>query len=340
MAAKPKSSFEEDFRSHMAHNSLMLFLKAQTEIFINLDPKNYNEAYIRERPYLHLINTLTTGREDSPKPAFSTGKFYGLDKTTFKKNQVEHPQSYFFLGKDIDLEKATKQQKKNGYFFAFPEDLLKSWEKISLVNKNETPHSLPVRKDHAGKRFGSWKDLEQYWHPTTSLIIYDPYLLNEKASLCTNLIPMLDALISPLEACVEVLVIGADLRGRDVKRVWFNNAAEVFEELKANWKKMPAQCSLGILINDSGELKEHDRAIITPYLQIRSGDSFIYFDGTGKYLTKGTTISFHALHDPTERNTANASLKMYKEIRDRLRKQPSNRNVAGHVDNLMLDKML
>ncbi len=186
----------------------MLFLKAQTEIFINLDPKNYNEAYIRERPYLHLINTLTTGREDSPKPAFSTGKFYGLDKTTFKKNQVEHPQSYFFLGKDIDLEKATKQQKKNGYFFAFPEDLLKSWEKISLVNKNETPHSLPVRKDHAGKRFGSWKDLEQYWHPTTSLIIYDPYLLNEKASLCTNLIPMLDALISPLEACVEVLVIG------------------------------------------------------------------------------------------------------------------------------------
>jgi hypothetical protein len=68
---------------------------------------------------------------------------------------------------------------------------------------------------------------------------------------------------------------------------------------------------------------EHDRYIISDYLNIKSGDSFIFFSSTGKKKTASSTVDYYSLANREYRRTKNVLLAKIKGMaKESLEKYP------------------
>ena len=59
---------------------------------------------------------------------------------------------------------------------------------------------------------------------------------------------------------------------------------------------------------------DHDRNIITDYMRIKSGDTFIYFDSNNRKITDGNDIDIYSLARRTYRNSAASLVSKFKQI--------------------------
>ena len=278
-------------------SSFFTFLKKMTDLII------YNKDAL-DANYMIFFNELTTGRGDT--------RINVIEKKISAQEEVikeKYPFSFYCISEE-DQQKRDWYVRENGYLIGFYDDYLKKWESFKLLFKKIV---LPVRKNIAdkGNVFYSWSLLSNYLSPFTDVVIVDSYLFSRKYPfsrkelVSSNLEKILLELDNATPVKYNLTIYSYEGYGvQKLDRLGKNEIYDIVLEIK---QRLKLKCSLE-LVFVPGKYKEHDRVIQTNYLNIRSGDSFNYFDSQGKVITKGTDIVFGSMADPDIRNAANIAL--------------------------------
>lgn len=270
-----------------------------------------------------MLTQLSTGRGDT-KIQYSD-KPFSCHKNKIKCNE---PLSIYCLEEASEVNK-NKYRNKNGYLFAFKDDLLSTWEQLSLLPL-KLKYSVRKSNEYKQQSFLSWSKLSDYITPFTDVVLVDNYILNDPSLIPSNLEKIMLELdkATPVKYRFSIFTFEG---GRDKLdgQAAFNNLMEIKQRLQL-------KCDLELIIA-SRAVKEHDRGIFTNYLTIRSGDSFNYFDSNGNIITHGTDITFGSMANIDERDVAMATLAEVATKIDEI-KERNKDLVFGSCKNLLLSK--
>jgi hypothetical protein len=258
------------------------FLSKYTELSILNLPEDPDDRIMSL-----IIETLNKGNFNKEK----SKKFNKPHKYKFPKETDIH--SVYFLNEPNEIEQ-NNYRKNNGLLFGFNQNYLDVFKHLILFDKIR---KLAVNKDkikgvYEDIFFKNWEKLNDYFTPLTDMVIIDRYIFSKfnynfndfNKSMDLNLIPMLNvfATKNPIKFNLLIYTYSEDK----------NINKKVYDYLKIKLNENNVNCNLSIIF--SNEKKDHDRAIITNYLWIESGDTFNYFK-EGGFNTKGTKLEFHPL---------------------------------------------
>jgi len=294
-------------------NSFWSFLKSKTNLTL------YEIQELSDFDEIMLAQ-LSTGRGDTiikyEERPFSAYKY---------KVKCDEPLTFFCIKEESEIIRK-KYRKKNGYIFAFREDLMETWDKLSLLSL-KCIH--PIRKNvQVDDGFMSWSKLGDYLTPFTDAVFIDNYIFNDPSLIPSNLEQILVELdrATPVKYNLTILTFhGAD------NKVNGQQSYDVLKEIK---QRNSLKCNIELVLAPR-MLKEHDRQIITNYIRVKSGDSFNYFNSRGEIVTRGTEISFGSLVNEVERDVAMCTLGYVAEKIDEIKERHSN-SVFGECNNMLL----
>jgi len=291
-------------------NTFWKFLKQDSDVVLT----NY-----KNQPNIFL-NNLTTGRKGSKIRIENS--FKKPHKCKFPKNQ--NIQTVFFLNEESNLEKE-KYRKNNNFIFGFVDDYREQWQKLSLYDKHKV---LPVR-ENANIRFSSWDQLSEFILPFSDMIIIDNYMFDESV-WAHNLFKIIEEFAK--RSCMKFNLLLISFVNSKNLNAW----AGINDKISNQLTDLGIECNLSIVLTNES-IKEHDRGIFTNYLRIKSGDSFVYFDKNGKFLTKGTDIDFHSLSIRDNFNASSAALSNISTIIRKLKKHHDcDKRLFGDLKNGLL----
>lgn len=292
-------------------NSFWKYLKQGTDLVIT----NFNDEQNI------FLNQLTTGRKETK--INTEFRFKKPHKCKFPKEQ--NIRTVFFLNEPLENDRI-KYRINNGFLFGFQEDYHDAWKSLYFFGKYKV---LPVRKS-AKINFKSWAQLSDYILPFTDMIVVDNYMFDE--SLWDhNLFRIIKEFSKKTNVKFNLLLVSF------AKRDQLSSYKDIHQVIKKKLLENQVQCNLSIILAREF-FKEHDRGIFTNYLRIKSGDSFVYFDKNGDFITKGTDIDFHSLAEPDKFNAAKAALFHIAEIVEKLKTHPEkDKRLFGDLKNNLPD---
>ena len=270
---EPKGVLYTDKTKRELWNSLWSALESGVDLTLLNVPEDINDTTSR---YLSILT------QNRGKSNLSLTKDF-QPPYKFKFNLKEHFQSIFILDESSEIIQ-NKYLRNNDIFISFKSRYLKDFESFLFIDQ---PKKRAIRKKTGN--FHSWEELKRYVLKATDIIIADNYILSDYLIWSPNLIKIIS------ELC-------ANRNNMNVTIVTFNNPRSPFdlekmhEQLIEELKMNNLRESINIVLLNK-ELKEHDRAIFTNYVRIRSGDSFNLFSSSGEIITKGTELNFETLID-------------------------------------------
>jgi len=167
----------------------------------------------------------------------------------------------------------------------------------------------------AKNKFSDWNQINPFVYPFTYLILVDRYMFK------SNNLPLFDFNIGKIlrefylgKTGMSKLIFVYQVDPFADKSSKYYDEGPDFSELKKRIKttiksvskycKMPEIFFFGI---PNGKiLDEHDRHIFSNYVRIKSGDSLIYFDSTGKIISKSSEVDFFSLAYRNYRENSNS----------------------------------
>lgn len=147
----------------------------------------------------------------------------------------------------------------------------------------------------------SWKDIRNYTSPTSDILIIDNFLAHHEELIEYNLIELLKILCShsTQQKISIVIVMERDTSRKDE---YYSRLVNDIEKKIGN--VVSSTPYVTIVAAPPRQLCKHDRSIITNYKMFVSGDSFNYFDSSGKKITYGDFLSVYSLIDETTKSKA------------------------------------
>jgi len=297
-------------------NSFWEFIKSKT----NLSLYQIDELSNIEKL---MLTQLSSGRGNttlstSDKPFSSHNN----------KVKCSNPLSIFCIEENNEANRKNYRT-KNGYIFAFKDDLLTEWEKVSLL---PLKLRLSVRKGVAKNQntFISWTQLSNYLTPITDVVIVDNYILSDQSLIPSNIEKIMEELnkATPVKFRLTIFTFEGDKHKLDGQETY-----RILSEIKV---RLNLKCEIELIISNRLN-KEHDRCIFTNYLTIRSGDSFNYFSSDGTIITHGTDITFGSMANIDERNTSMLTLAEISKKVDRIKDGKAGQ-FFGSCENQLLIK--
>ncbi|WP_163710201.1 hypothetical protein [Mangrovibacterium lignilyticum] len=281
--SQPKPVPLGELEDNHCWNSFYEFIKTHSNIVV------YGHEQFSSLQTIFLTS-LTTGRGDS-KISFDN-KPWSCYKNEVKCND---PLSFYCL-EEKDEASQLKYRKKNGFLFAFENDLFNVWKQFSVLKpitkKNVRKHK--IGQGNTEMDFGNWSQIADYLTPFTDAVLIDNYILNDPSLVPSNLEKIMIELDRATPVKYNLTVYSFESDRPNISR---EKAFEIVKEIKT---RNQLKCELELVISNR-ELKEHDRGIFTNYLRIRSGDSFNYFNSKGEVISHGTDISFNSMANKNER---------------------------------------
>lgn len=158
-------------------------------------------------------------------------------------------------------------------------------EELNLINKlffHQDDYLFEKKWRINGEGFRNWDDIKDFSLPLTDIIIVDNYILSNKEIFNTNLLSYLSVLMNNSQAKVNIVVFAHPEQIDD-------DETEILKQIKSCVKNATGKKGTATIIKTR---KEHDRTILTNYNRIYSGDSFNFWDGAGRKITKGKEITY------------------------------------------------
>jgi len=302
--SKPSDIFEGGtIEEHNYWNSLAHFLKSGSNVeIINFDCSNLI--------VLPLLNNLTSGRDKTT--IIINDRNIKTYKNTFNTKNIF---TICFLV-EKDEKEISRYRKNNPFVIAFNQEYKSIWKKVSRVNQKKT---LPVR-ENAIVGIQKMSDFETIFVKASDVIIFDNYILDLNL-IESNLISLLEIVNQYSKEYLNVLIISNQYTAKP-------SLKECYDVLlhKIKTKKIPLNLCVAFTIS---KLKEHDRHIITNDFRIKSGDSFNFFDSTGKIITKGTELDIYPL---IEKENLENTLLLIKKAKKIMEETPKE-NIFGNCKN-------
>lgn len=284
MLARPDSLLLEDVEAHDRWSSLFKFLKGGTNLQLSVEELDINS------PIISLINVLTTGRNGTK---FNQSKFKKPHKDKLLKGV--DVQTLFFL--NTSREQAKKLNKKNGLAFSSIDSYFDDWNNLNFDCK---PSVYPVTKENG--LFQSWNKIGDYVFAITDIVIIDAYIFSDSSLLESNLYKIIESLGNNVPNKINLTIVSYSDDRNPI------DITAKYNELKVFFEQNGLAINLSIVLTKQSN-KQHDRAILTNYFMISSGDSFNYFNSKGDVITKGTDIRFDTYCNPLSMNIADVKLK-------------------------------
>lgn len=159
--------------------------------------------------------------------------------------------------------------------------------------------------------FSSWEDLRPFSMPLTDIVLIDNYILSSKEIIECNIKHYIQVILTKSYSKVNfVLFVHPDRIDGDVE--------EYRKDLKALVKAETGKAGNVSVIQTR---KEHDRTIITNYKRVYTGDTFNFWDNSGRKITKGREIEYSSFLRTENDNLKKALLK---DLQDIINKNPEN----------------
>lgn len=159
--------------------------------------------------------------------------------------------------------------------------------------------------------FSCWEDLRAFSMPLTDIVFIDNYILYSKEVVDCNIKDYLRVMLDKSFSKVNlVLFVHPDRIDGDIE--------EYRKDLKILIKTETGKNSNVSIIQTR---KEHDRTIITNYKRVYTGDTFNFWDNSGRKITKGREIEYSSFL-----RTENDNLKkeLLDDLQDIINKNPEN----------------
>ncbi len=275
-----------------------------------------------EEKYPHFITALTSGRGNA-KISFFENALNTHNGRLPKKTGVHET---FFI-EEKDKFKRKNYIDNNGHFFAFLDNFLERFEKLSLLLNEKNLH---IRKNSTTNEFRSWENLGDWLLPFTDTIIIDSYLFADKSLISSNLERMLEVLNKATSVNKNVLIISYE---GSKKEIIADDVYRTCQQIKSD-KNL--NINIGIILTNRID-KEHDRNIFFNYLRIKSGDSFNYFNSKGEVITKGTDLDFYPYSNPKNFNIAQSILSEVSKMINSQDLTFREENFRGNMKNGLLN---
>lgn len=315
MLDRPNTLAFEDIESHEQWNDFYRFIKSGTNLELAIDNINLNS------PIISLINNLTTGRNGT--------SFKQVKLKRFHKDKLPNGfniQTLFFLNNS--KEQADKLKKKNGLAFSSIGSYSEDW-RILNFNCKSSVFSIFKERDN----FKTWEKIEEYVYAITDMVIIDAYIFSDSSLLKSNLYRIIDVIGKNVPNKINLTIVSYSDYRTPI------NIEEKYEDLREFINKNKLAINLSIVLTKQSN-KQHDRAILTNYFMISSGDSFNYYNSRGDVITKGTDIRFDSYCNPNIFQTSEVKLNSVKKVIKRLELDPDvDKRIIGNIKSNALLKM-
>ena len=292
------------------------FLMKDSDVIVNTPKDDLSPALFERHPILRRLHDRPVGSRLS----FDPEAFSGLEKRVFHEGDT-NPWKLFLL--NGTATPPAQLSAAYGALFLSASEALQTWARVrhqpslNVSSRGNPPHF-------------SWRDLERFAMPLTSLLVCDPFLLarSEPRKLQENVVPLIINLLprGQNKLPVKIMLMTEKFDGRwsleDVRRKLEGFIREQRHELKF---------SISIVIA-KGLKDYHDRHVFMNYGFIKSGHSFDYF-AKGK-LERSTTIDFKSAIDTDELQTIIDKLRELARMVESSSKIPSW--IAGSKENALL----
>lgn len=161
----------------------------------------------------------------------------------------------------------------------------------------------------------SWDEIRKYASNCTDIILSDPYILKNEECIDNNLIKFLSVLLSNVQKARVNIVIFSEKSKEITPETFKDIKARIENSLKNQIAMKP---NVVIVMANKSLLGEHDRCIVTNYKMFTSGDTFNYFESTGKKITKGRFFYVHSLVDKRNVDSAKKFLSHMQDVYDKV----------------------
>ena len=286
---RPSTVAFEDIESHQQWNSFFLFLKSGSNVQLSADDIDLAS------PINIFLNILTTGRNGTK---LSLSKFKKPHKDKLPKSI--DVQTLFFLNEN--RTKCERLKKKNGLSFYSIDDYILGWRKLNFNFK-----SAIYSANKQDNRFKSWSIINEYVEAISDIVLIDAYIFSDQSLLESNLYRIIESLGKRLLNKVNLTIVSYSDSRTPI------NIEAKYKALRDFFEQMNLAINLSIVLTKQSN-KQHDRAIITNYFMINSGDSFNYFNSKGEVITKGTDIRFDSFCNPQAFQMAEVKLKAVNKV--------------------------
>lgn len=147
--------------------------------------------------------------------------------------------------------------------------------------------------------FPGWDKLKEHTLPCTDIFIMDRYILKDTELIQPNLYSLISVLTAKCQCAINIVILTLYPKhwkdnkvDKDSVQNFQDSNNKIYKNLLAS---LPKNSSISIFYDDKFYPEFHDRKILTNYLLLESGDSFNYYDKTGKIITKGDTLLVFSL---------------------------------------------
>ncbi len=269
-------------KSHELFDDCNKLLKKQLNVYFNF-PKND----LKGNPLLLTwITTLSQGMGEDNEIKFDYNEPNRPLKSNSSNSFCSNKLTSVYLLEDDE----TGKFKDSGCVLVG-----KVGEEIEIFNKlfiNQNDYLFEKKLRINGDEFKSWTDLEDFSLPLTDIVIVDSYIASDASLFSSNLEMLLKTLALKSNSKINIVIYT-----NVVNCVAYDQISSSVRKAVKQVTNVGPKFTLVTYRDQRGQdtKAEHDRTVLTNYQRVYSGDTFNYFNATGKVITKGRELSFSSL---------------------------------------------
>jgi len=266
---------------------------------------NFSKNEILGNSALSSYFQMSSSGVGSAQTSFSNGELFPerpLKSTSANKFTPEQLTSVILVD-DPDIDKL----KNAGSIFVG--EVGEEMEILSKIFLNLDDYLFDRELRIGGPEFSTWDDITPFATPLTDIIVIDPYIFknseSEQETIDVNLIKWLACLCEKSRVKVKITIVYNSTHvDYDLNEV----REKIISALEEKLEKKP-------YVTFISTFKEHDRTIITNYIRIK-GNTFNYWNISGKKITKGKEITIQSLGRREYLNNARMAINDVQQILD------------------------
>lgn len=190
-------------------------------------------------------------------------------------------QNVFLTSHSVDV--CAQLSKERGYIYISVEDISISWSPIKYIRENGLLKVTNEVNFPNGSKFESWDKIDKYCIPSTSIVIFDKYILKDSGNqmMNDNLLKLLEKLCkNSLRKPLKLSIISEFETDKQI----YDAYSKIEKYLK---EKNILNVNLNIIKHDKSKYPSnfeglHYRVILTNNIRIKCDDSFNFFKKNGK----------------------------------------------------------
>ncbi len=311
-------SFWRSTKTHTKGRDLLRFIKKQVNVHFNFDMDTLDDEEWK----------ITEEFQDGVCREWKWTKNYDRIKTRpINESSLPDKDGIYLLSDENILQ----VQSKHTYLIGGVNEEAKTLEKLMIDEDDYGFHSQRI----IGKvDFNSWNKIEQYCLPFSTILVVDRYMFQGSevggniGFFDYNIGTILSKLFEIKQGkarLIFVYQINTFVKIENRSYVEEPDFEKLKQKIKGAVKKInknvasPEIILIGVpkVKKDKFEKQiedEHDRHIITNYLRLKSGDSFVYFNSNGVKITKSNELDIYSLGKRLYRYNTNILIGKIKKI--------------------------